>query len=75
MFIAEWEIGFWPNSSAAALSDIDGDSKPEMLIGANNHGSGGVYLVPSQDITNADDADDVWDGTVWLVNVPPLAHS
>ena len=75
MFVGEWENGFWPQSSAAAPGDIDGDGHPEILIGEFTNGSGSVYLVSLQDIANADEADGDRDGTVMLVNISPQEHS
>ena len=59
----------------AFVSDTDGDGKPELLIGAWQHGAGerqragATYLLGSGDLALADAADGVSDGVIGLGHV------
>ena len=60
----------------AGLGDLDGDGKPELLVGAPNHGpNGAVYLVSSRDLESADDADGTRDGVVAAEHVASQLYS
>ena len=61
--------------SVAAMQDLDGDGKAEILVGANQHhhpgtnGNGAAYLVASSDLHAADAADGTADGEITLGNI------
>ena len=84
-FVAETEKDFLGScilapvcygSRVAVAGDVDGDGQLEILIGVVDVRSlGSAYLVSTQDITNADEADGVRDGTVGLANVASQAKS
>ncbi|MCY4011627.1 MAG: M12 family metallo-peptidase [Gammaproteobacteria bacterium] len=63
-------------ASLAYVADIDGDDRPELLLGAADHGTdGAVYLISSRDWANADAADGVRDGEIGLEHVAPQPYS
>ena len=60
----------------AALGDLDGDGRPELLMGAPGLETGGAaYLVSSRDLQSADDADGARDGVVAVEHVAAQLHS
>ena len=62
--------------SLAHVGDIDGDDRPELLLGAPDHGiHGAVYLISSRDWASADAADGVRDGEVGLEHVAAQPYS
>ena len=51
--------------SVASAGDLDGDGRPEVLLGASLHGDwGAVYVVSSEDLASADAADGERDGRI-----------
>ena len=51
--------------SVASAGDLDGDGRPEVLLGASMHGEwGAVYVVSSRDLASADAADGLPDGRI-----------
>ena len=64
-----WELvadGGW-DPDLATVADLAGDRTPSLILGQ--------YVVGSEDLGPADAVDGVADGTVQLINVPPLSHS
>ncbi len=60
----------------ATAGDVDGDDRPELLLGAPDHGSdGAVYLISSRDWANADAADGVRDGEIAVEQVAAQPYS
>ena len=56
--------------TVGAAGDIDGDGTQEMLVsGPDAEGGGFVYVVSSQDLLGADQADGVHDGSIHPSNV------
>ena len=57
-------------TSLAAVGDLDGDGKPELLLGAPDHEPNGVvHVLSSRDLVSADDADGVRDGAVSVEHI------
>ena len=60
----------------AASGDLDGDDRPELLLGAPGHDrNGAAYVVSSRDLASADEADGASDGSIAVVNVARQGHS
>ena len=60
----------------AGLGDLDGDGKPELLLGAPNlDPNGAAYLLSSRDLDSADDADGTRDGVVAVERVASQSYS
>ena len=63
-------------SSVSSAGDIDGGGKPDILIGARGRGRwGAMYLLASEDVTSADEADGVLDGSVSAAHIAPQMRS
>ena len=65
-------------SSVAAAGDIDGDGKPEVLVGARAARSsvvGAAYLISTADLLTADQADGTTDGVVSAANIATQTNS
>ena len=63
-------------ASLAYVADVDGDDRPELLLGAADHGTdGAVYLISSRDWANADAADGFRDGEIGLEHVASQPYS
>ncbi len=66
----------WLGVGLAAPGDLDGDGRPELLLGApGNDPDGAVYLVSSRDLVSLDDADGARDGTVAVEHVASQSYS
>ena len=68
--------------SMASAGDIDGDGRPELLIGAPSHGAtpdrprtGAAYLLSAAQLAAADAADGETDGTVELAHAAAQQNS
>lgn len=62
--------------SLAYAGDVDGDDRPELLLGAPVHGDdGAVYLISSRDRAAADAADGARDGEIALGHVASQPYS
>ena len=60
----------------AGLGDLDGDGRPELLLGAPDlDPNGAVYLLSSRDLESADDADGTRDGVVAAEHVALQSYS
>ena len=63
----------------ASAGDLDGDGRPELLIGASNHNlsrsRGAVYVISPADLVTADEADGTRDGEVQLGRVSAQPNS
>ena len=60
----------------ATAGDLDGDGRPELLIGASQQDpSGAVYVISSADLVTADESDGLRDGEVELGRVAAQLHS
>ena len=68
--------------SVAPAGDLDGDGRPEFIIGAPAHGAdgatagtGAAYVVSAADLAAADAADGASDGAVSLANIAARTRS
>ena len=76
-------LKFVPESGAdrlgaglAGLGDLDGDGRPELLLGAPDlDPNGAAYLVSSRDLESADDADGTRDGVVAAKHIALQSYS
>ena len=60
----------------AGLGDLDGDGRPELLVGAPGlDPNGAAYVVSSRDLESADDADGIRDGVVAAEHVAAQSYS
>ena len=60
----------------ATAGDLDGDGRPDLLIGASQQDpSGAVYVISSADLVTADEADGLGDGEVELGRVAAQLNS
>lgn len=63
-------------AGVAGLGDLDGDGRPELLLGAPDYDpNGAAYLVSSHDIRSADEADGTRDGIVSVEHVARQPYS
>ena len=63
-------------SSAAGVGDLDGDSRPEIVLGASEHQNvGAVYLISPEDMTSADEADGIRDGAIEMAHIAIQSNS
>ena len=62
--------------SVASAGDLDGDGRPEVLLGASMHDEwGAVYVLSSQDFASADAADGVRDGRIDVSRIAAQPNS
>ena len=59
--------GFGRNAGIAG--DLDGDGRPELLVGANRTEGGAGYLIPTGDFAATDGQDGATDGSLAMRNV------
>ena len=63
-------------SRAAGVGDLDGDSRPEIVLGASEHQNvGAVYLISPADMTSADEADGIRDGAIEMAHIAIQSNS
>ena len=64
-------------AGVGTAGDLDGDGRPELLLGAPGHDGavGAVYVVSSRDLASADEADGNRDGAVTLGHVARQGYS